>query len=134
MEIKSEFSKMQCLFTGNRFSGVNIEKTRIETDYLKDGTNQISLRVIFKSDISYLEVEDEVKYQQYATIVLKESEFAKKPFLLQIINQLRQELTKRWVNSNIFKFLELKSPDEFTDVMLNELVDRILSDYRKGKR
>jgi|GEM_PF-4043414 len=111
MQFESQFSKMQFLFTGNRFSGVNIVKNKVNVNYEVVSKDQADFIVLFSSDISYLEVEDEVKYQQHATVRLAKINFTQS-FLYTIAKQLKQELIRRYETSNLYKFLELKQDED----------------------
>lgn len=134
MQIQSEFSKMKFLFTGNRFSGVNIVKTKVNLDYEVVSQDEANFIVLFSANISYLEVEDEVKYQQHAAVRLVKKDF-NQAFLFQIAKQLKQELIRRYENSNLYKFLELKQEEDvFKDSELSEVLNKMLVEFNNIKR
>lgn len=134
MQIQSEFSKMQCLFKGNRFSGFNIAKTKVLLNYQMASDSKVDFIVTFLSDISYLEVDDEVKYQQWATIRLTRKDFIQ-PILFTIAKQLKQELIRRYETSNIYKFLELKQDEDvFKDSDLSHMLNKLLADFNNHVR
>ena len=139
MELQSDFSKMQCLLTGNRFSGANLHKTRYDFDVRPSARIKgISITVILAVTVEYLEVEDSVKYLQHATFDIPETVLnINNPlqFLKETVTQIQNELIRRYETSQVFKFLELKNgPDRLSEQQLTERLNRIISDYRKGNR
>lgn len=128
MRLKSEFGKMQCLLTGNRFTGVNLHKTLLEFDPIlgKDG---ITLTLVLTVEIDYLEIEDKVKYMQHATIEISHANINME-FLKTIVTEIQNELIRRYDTSQVFKFLELKiGADKLSENQLTERLSRIVSDY-----
>ena len=133
MKLKTEFSKMQCLLTGNRFSGVNLFKTRYEFDQ-QTNHNGITLTLELTVDVDYLEVEDNVKYLQNATIEIAKSQMNLE-YLKEVIIEIENELIRRYNTSQVFKFLELKQgADKIKEKDLTERLSRILSDYNNRIR
>lgn len=139
MQVQADFSKMQCLLTGNRFSGVNLHKTRYDFD--AQPSNKIkglSLTLALTITVDYLEKEDNVKYLQHVTIEIPDEIFNGNntlQFLKDTVTQVQNELIRRYDTSQVFKFLELKEgADKLTDQQLIERLNRIISDYKNGKR
>jgi hypothetical protein len=135
MQLQTEFSKMQFLLTGNRFSGVNLTKTRLDFDVQKSTKLEgISFTIVFSTEIDYMEVEDKIKYLQHATIDIdfKTLKTDALPFLKSVTTQLQDELLRRYHTSNVFKLLELPVADKIKDEDLNNRILRIITDTNNG--
>jgi hypoxanthine phosphoribosyltransferase len=135
-QLAIQFSKMQCLLTGNRFSGVNLAKTRYDFDPHRS-VKGITIAVVFTITIDYLEIEDQVKYMHHATLEVKDDVFKSGntlKFLKEVITEIQNELVLRYDTSQIFKFLEMDyRPDKMQDEYLSDRIGRIISDYNNGK-
>ena len=135
MQLQSEFSKMQFLLTGNRFSGVNLSKTRLDFDVQKSKKLEgFGFTIVLSTEIDYIEVEDKIKYLQHSTVeidfkVFKTDAFS---FLKNITIQLQDELIRRYETSNVFKLLELPVADKMSDEDLNNRLLRIITDINNG--
>ena len=130
---------MQCLLTGNRFSGVNIHKTRYDFDAQpSQKIKGVSLTLVLTITVDYMEVEDQVKYLQHATFEIPDDIFNSNntlQFLKDAVTQIQNELIRRYDTSQAFKFLELKEgADRISDQQLTERLRLIISDYKNGKR
>ena len=139
MQHAIEFGKMQCLLTGNRFSGVNIHKTRYDFDAQpSQKIKGVSLTLVLTITVDYMEVEDQVKYLQHATFEIPDDIFNSNntlQFLKDAVTQIQNELIRRYDTSQAFKFLELKEgADRISDQQLTERLRLIISDYKNGKR
>ena len=89
---------------------------------------------MFSADISCLEVDDKVTYQQYATVRLAKTIFTES-LLFDIAKKLKGELIRRFTTSNIYKFLELKGEEDlFTDDKVSETLSKMLTDYNDRVR
>ena len=134
MQIQTEFSKMQCLLTGNRFSGVNLHKTRYDFDAEPiNDYSSLNLTIVLTIEVDYIEKEDAVKYIQSATINLAKDYLVAAnnlELIKDIVSEIIKELVRRYETSQVFKFLELKEgADELSDLQLTERLTRVISDY-----
>lgn len=129
MQVPAEFSKMQFLLTGNRFSGVNIIKTRLEFDLQpSQKVKGAMLTIVLSVEIDYIEIEDKIKYQHYTTSEIPDSVLGSNPFpLLKDFSLcLEDELLRRYHASGPYKMLELPEADKMNDEEMNKALTYII--------
>ena len=135
MQLQSEFSKMQFLLIGNRFSGVNLSKTRFDLDVqTSKKLNGISFTIVFSTEIDYTEVDEKIKYLQHATTEIAKAYLNSNAldFLKTLTIQLQDDFFRRYTISRVFKTLQLPFPDRLSDEVINNRITRIVTDYNNG--
>jgi hypothetical protein len=125
----AQFGKMQFLLIGNKFSGVNLCKTRLDMDFKKTDAGVI-FTVILGVEIDYMETNDKVKYLQHATAEISKNHFSQDKFgiLKDVTQQLQTELVRRCKTSQVFKFLQLADLDEVREEDIDAALRKVLAD------